>query len=76
MRGGNYADTNYGQEPFLLIKDTWGDTSLTFDQGMEFDIMESLGIWGEDISISALHWDGYGSQHKSVNSGELYHNYS
>lgn len=76
VRGGNYADTNFGQEPLLLIKDTWGDTSPTFDKGMEFDIMESLGIWGEDISISALHWDGYGSQHKSISSGELYHNYS
>ena len=38
--------------------------------GVEIDIIESIGNdWG--ASNSALHWDGYGSAHKSVGSGEF-----
>ncbi|MEL0632364.1 family 16 glycosylhydrolase [Pseudoalteromonas carrageenovora] len=72
VRGGEHASKNYGNEPSLLVKDVWGDTSSTFGKGMEFDIMEHLGTWGEGVSWSALHWDGYGSKHVSKDSGALY----
>ena len=39
--------------------------------GVEIDIIESIGNdWG--ACNHALHWDGYGDDHKAVNSGELY----
>ena len=39
--------------------------------GVEIDIIESIGNdWG--ACNSALHWDGYGDDHKQVSSGELY----
>ena len=39
--------------------------------GVEIDIIESIGNdWG--ACNSALHWDGYGDDHKQVGSGELY----
>ena len=38
--------------------------------GVEIDIIESIGNdWG--ACNSALHWDGYGDDHKQVSSGEL-----
>lgn len=38
--------------------------------GVEIDIIESIGNdWG--ACNHALHWDGYGDEHKSVGSGEL-----
>ncbi|AYM86524.1 DUF7594 domain-containing protein [Pseudoalteromonas agarivorans] len=74
VRGGEYAKENYGEEPILLVKDVWGDTSTTFGRGMEFDIMEYLGVWGGGVSWAALHWDGYGSKHASVESDKLYLN--
>ena len=74
VRGGEYAKKNYGEEPILLVKDVWGDTSTTFGRGMEFDIMEYLGVWGGGVSWAALHWDGYGSKHASVESDKLYLN--
>jgi len=76
VRGGEYSDENYGEYSSLLVKDVWGDTSSTFGRGMEFDIMEYQGTWGEGVSWSALHWDGYGSKHISKDSGELYLNSS
>ncbi|WP_165727435.1 DNRLRE domain-containing protein [Pseudoalteromonas sp. 31A1] len=74
VRGGEYSSENFGDEPNLLVKDMWGDTSTTFGRGMEFDIMEYLGVWDEDVSCAALHWDGYGSEHASVGSDKLYFN--
>ncbi len=38
---------------------------------MEIDIMESLGIWGDDYTQHALHWDGYGTSHQSADSGNF-----
>lgn len=64
VRWGTLADVNYGSAPDLGVKDDWGDTATTFSGGMEIDIMESLGIWGPDVTSHALHWDGYGAQHK------------
>jgi beta-glucanase (GH16 family) len=36
--------------------------------GMEFDIMEHLTRWGPYRYNIALHWDGYGKEHKAVGS--------
>ena len=74
VRGGRYSHKNYGNEQLLIIKDVWGNTSSTFNGGMEFDIMEYLGVWGGGVSWAALHWDGYGSKHASVESDKLYLN--
>lgn len=64
VRWGTLANNNYGSAPDLGVKDDWGDTATTFNGGMEIDVMESLGIWGPDVTSHALHWDGYGAQHK------------
>ena len=53
---GAQKDNNYGSEPTLAIKDSWGRTSSIASGGMEFDIMESLGVWGERETQHALHW--------------------
>jgi beta-glucanase (GH16 family) len=37
----------------------------TKDGGMEFDIMETLSIWGIHRHDFGMHWDGYGKYHKS-----------
>ena len=38
----------------------------TANGGMEFDIMEHLTRWGPFNYHVALHWDGYGKEHKST----------
>ncbi len=35
-------------------------------KGMEIDIMEHLTIWGPNKFHAAIHWDGYGKDHKKV----------
>jgi len=40
--------------------------------GMEFDIMEFLSGWGLYRFNIALHWDGYGQNHKSVGCEHIY----
>lgn len=42
--------------------------SDTGDGGMELDIMEHLTRWGPHRYNIAVHFDGYGKQHKSVGS--------
>lgn len=66
VRWGAYANTNYGGATDLAVKDDWGDTATTYNGGMEVDVMESLGIWGANVTQHALHWDGYGADHKST----------
>lgn len=66
VRWGTLANTNYGNAATLDVKDDWGDTATTYSGGMEIDVMESLGIWGADVTQHALHWDGYGTDHKST----------
>lgn len=68
VRGGQYAGTNYGSTSYLSLQDPWIANQGTENGGMEMDIMETLGIWGEDQNSNALHWDGYGEDHKSVGS--------
>jgi beta-glucanase (GH16 family) len=44
----------------------------TSDGGMELDIVEHLTRWGGDRYNIAMHWDGYGKEHKSVGSSNNY----
>ena len=66
VRWGTYANTNYGNATDLAVKDDWADTATTYSGGMEVDAMESLGIWGANVTQHALHWDGYGADHKTT----------
>lgn len=44
----------------------------TSDGGMEFDIMEQLSRWGPYRYNIAMHWDGYGKEHKTNGTGSIY----
>ena len=44
----------------------------TSDGGMEFDIMEQLSRWGRYRYNIAMHWDGYGKEHKNNGTGTIY----
>jgi beta-glucanase (GH16 family) len=44
----------------------------TANGGMEFDIMEHLTRWGPNRYNIALHWNGYGKEHKSIGSPSNY----
>jgi beta-glucanase (GH16 family) len=46
--------------------------SDTANGGMEFDVMEHLDRWGVLRYNIAMHWDGYGKDHKSMGSGTVY----
>lgn len=59
-------DTNFGAESELAIFDGYGYISTTGGQGMEIDIMEALGVWGSGRLSHAVHWDGYGDDHKNI----------
>lgn len=67
VNAGSLANNNYGGTD-LVVKEPWKNTSSVADGGMEIDIMESLGIWGEDKTQHALHWDRYGQGHPMVHS--------
>jgi beta-glucanase (GH16 family)/regulation of enolase protein 1 (concanavalin A-like superfamily) len=71
VRWGTLANNNYGSAVDLGVKDDWGDTATTFSDGMEVDIMESLGIWGPNVTSHALHWDGYDTQHKTTSWSKI-----
>jgi|GEM_PF-440550 len=46
----------------------WGqaaERASTKDGGMEFDIMETLSLWGPWRHDFGMHWDGYQKYHKS-----------
>lgn len=66
VRRGDYANTNYGNALDLTVEEEWGNGVHTYTDGMEVDIMESLGIWGSNLTDHALHWDGYDADHKST----------
>ncbi len=70
VRAGAYASMNFSSEPELIVEEGWANTSTTYDGGMEVDIFESLGIWGENVTSHALHWDGYGVDHQNWGPGE------
>ena len=46
--------------------------SDTKSGGMEFDIMEHLTRWGANRFNIAMHWDGYGKEHKQIGSTCVY----
>src|SRR5690606_21955723 len=47
--------------------DIWArrDTGTRQGKGMEIDIMEHLCEWGPGRHNAAIHWDGYGPEHKA-----------
>jgi beta-glucanase (GH16 family) len=75
VSAGSYSAINYGTTATLKIRDHYYNTANTgtdsYGQGMEVDIMETLGIWGSDMSSHALHWDGYGANHKAAGWGPV-----
>jgi beta-glucanase (GH16 family) len=44
----------------------------TADKGMEIDILEHLCEWGPGRNNVAVHWDGYGSNHKVWGTSHVY----
>jgi beta-glucanase (GH16 family) len=46
----------------------------TEKDGMEFDIMEHLSRWGPYRYTIAMHWDGYGKNHKATGAASVYFN--
>jgi len=44
----------------------------TANGGMEFDIMEHLTRWGGHRYNIAMHYDGYGKDHKNLGSDKIY----
>ena len=58
-------DVNYGSMEELKTYESWGYNVSTYMPGMEIDIYESIGIWGENKFAYTWHWDGYGDDHKS-----------
>ncbi len=71
VRNGAYADDNFGASAEMEIMDSWVRTASTYEGGMEIDIMESLGIWGDNYTQHALHWDGYDEDHKSIGTPKI-----
>ena len=71
VQWGDYAGNTSGSATELVVQDDWGDTASTLNGGMEVDIMETLGIWGPNVTSHAVHWDGYGSQHQSKGWGPV-----
>ncbi len=48
------------------------DRQGTGSGGMEFDILEHLTGWGPNRYNIAMHWDGYGKEHKSTGTDRIY----
>ncbi len=69
--GSSYEGVNHGSAATLDVKDDWGNTSTTYNGGMEIDVMETLGIWGDNVNSHTLHWDGYGTDHKTTGWGKI-----
>lgn len=64
VKGGcEFSNINFGKETELIVQDAVGYTADINNNGMEIDIMESLGIWGDNKTQHALHWDYYGEGH-------------
>ncbi|HEY3328999.1 MAG TPA: glycoside hydrolase family 16 protein [Capsulimonadaceae bacterium] len=53
---------------FWMMPDGWD----IGNNGMEFDIMEHLDRWGPHRYNIAMHWDGYGQNHKALGYGNVY----
>jgi len=68
VNAGSNKNSNFGSATELVIKDPWKNTSSVANKGMEIDVMESLGVWGDDKTQHALHWDRYGPGHPMTHS--------
>ncbi|WOO40095.1 DUF7594 domain-containing protein [Rubellicoccus peritrichatus] len=69
---GKNADKNTGKSKELRVRTHYHNaTDDTANGGMEIDIMETLGVWGPTVASHALHWDGYGSDHKAAGWGPV-----
>ncbi|WP_035602197.1 glycoside hydrolase family 16 protein [Haloferula sp. BvORR071] len=44
----------------------------TGNGGMEFDVIEHLTRWGPCRNNIAMHWDGYGEEHKQLGTDRIY----
>lgn len=44
----------------------------TGEGGMEFDVVEHLTRWGPYRYNIAMHWDGYGKEHKAIGTSNIY----
>lgn len=51
----------------------WWKRNDTGTGGMEFDVFEHLTRFGPYRTNLAMHWDGYGKNHKSAGSGDIYY---
>jgi beta-glucanase (GH16 family) len=71
VNGGANASSNFGSEPELGVEDAWEITSKIDAGGMEFDIMETVGAWGENAVQHALHWENYKRNHPKKETGPL-----
>lgn len=72
--GGTSANSNYGTLNTLSIWETYvsGNNSTGTDsigQGMEIDILEVLGKWGDKVAGHVLHWDGYSGGISNASTG-------
>jgi beta-glucanase (GH16 family) len=86
VKWGSYSATNYGNHAEIEIRTDYAQSpnnTTTFDGGMELDIMETLGVWGNNVSSHAIHWDGYTTSQQSrgwgpvpaLNTDTTYHTY-
>ena len=74
VKWGTYSATNYGNHAELEVRTDYAQSpnnTSTADGGMELDIMETLGVWGKNVSSHAIHWDGYGTNQKSRGWGPV-----
>lgn len=69
VQNGTGSTSNFGSSTELIVRDDWGDTSSTYNGGMESDIWESLGFEGNNSTHQTLHWDGYAADHQSAGTG-------
>lgn len=60
-----------GGDPDPRVNPQWKRAD-TKNGGMEFDIMEHLTGWGPYRFNIACHWDGYGAEHKSIGTSNIY----
>lgn len=67
VKWGTYLNNNYGTVNEVEIRTDYVQSpfsTTTYSSGMEIDIMETLGIWGSNVTSHAIHWDGYAADHQ------------
>lgn len=71
---GTAANSNYGSLNTLSIWETYVNANNStgtdsIGQGMEIDILEVLGKWGNKVGAHVLHWDGYSGGISNASTG-------